>query len=382
MPDPALKLLGFNSKSLVLHMTTDQDQLLNAITALVPNLMNAIDGLNQTARYLHPPQLAELLEAISPLAQPLEQGRDVFVQADWPEHMLGFCDQLLLSTEHALKAYSGLADAANSADGVMSAYRALRFSSRAKEALYPVSAALPPVSRFFLDPRHRTDETIVARCAEADFARENTGVMHVENDKDQRGGFSLYVPEYIDSSQNTPVVFALHGGSGHGRDFFWSWLPVARSHGFILVAPTSVERTWSLMEPEQDSKRLAAMLAYVEEHWAIDASRRLITGMSDGGTFSWLEGLFGEVGFTHLAPMSASFHPMLMEGADPDRIRGLPVYLVHGALDWMFEVASARAADETLRQAGASVIYRETADLSHTMASDETGAIADWLSLP
>ena len=355
------------------------DALLDAITALVPTLMNALDGLAHASRYLHPPVLQELLDAVQPLGPPLADAVKRFDEPTWPEHMQGFRQTLLESADQALKAYSGLADAASSADGVTSAYRALRFSSRAREALYPVAAALPPVSRFFLDPRHREDEALVDRVSSADFGREGCGVMHVENDKTQRGGFSLYVPEYFDAGERYPVVFALHGGSGHGRDFFWSWLPYARSHGFILVAPTSSERTWSLTNPEADSARLKAMLDYVNEHWPIDSNRQLISGMSDGGTFSWLEGLFGDAGFTHIAPVSASFHPMLLEGAEPERIASLPVYLVHGALDWMFEVDSARSADRALRERGASVIYREIPDLSHTYPVTESGLIGDWL---
>lgn len=360
--------------------TTDSnDELLEAITALVPTLMNALDGLAHASRYLHPPVLAELLEVVEPLGPPLAEAVKQFDTPQWPEHMQGFRETLLLSAEQTLKAYSGLSDAGRSSDGVMSAYRALRFASRAREALYPVAAALPPVSRYFLDPRHRDDTAVVERAGSADFAHESRGVMHVENDKSQRGGFSLYVPEYLDESETYPVVFALHGGSGHGRDFFWSWLPFARSHGFVLVAPTSSDRTWSLTEPETDSARLKAMLDYVQEHWPIDPTRQLLTGMSDGGTFSWLEGLFGDAGFTHIAPVSASFHPMILDGAEADRVSDLPVYLVHGALDWMFEVDSARAADKALRERGASVIYRELADLSHTYPVAESGLIADWL---
>ena len=40
---------------------------------------------------------------------------------------------------------------------------------------------------------------------------------------------------------------ALHGGSGNGRGFLWSWLRDARSRGAILVAPTATGHTWALM---------------------------------------------------------------------------------------------------------------------------------------
>jgi phospholipase/carboxylesterase len=60
-------------------------------------------------------------------------------------------------------------------------------------------------------------------------------------------------------------------------------------------------------------------------------------------------------------------------------VKGLPVYLVHGALDWMFPVATARGAQRTLTAAGAKVLYREIANLSHAYPRDENSAMLDWL---
>jgi phospholipase/carboxylesterase len=100
--------------------------------------------------------------------------------------------------------------------------------------------------------------------------------------------------------------------------------------------------------------------------------------MSDGGTFTYVLGLRGDCRFTHLAPIAAAFHPMLMTFADADRARGLPIHIVHGAQDWMFPAELAQAAERTLAQAGADVVYREIADLSHTYPRDENGHILDW----
>jgi phospholipase/carboxylesterase len=100
--------------------------------------------------------------------------------------------------------------------------------------------------------------------------------------------------------------------------------------------------------------------------------------MSDGGTFTLLSGLDEGSPFTHLAPVAASFHPLLLTMAEPQRVRGLPVYLVHGALDWMFPVSMARSARQALTEAGAAVTYREIDDLSHVYPREEGSAILDW----
>jgi phospholipase/carboxylesterase len=104
----------------------------------------------------------------------------------------------------------------------------------------------------------------------------------------------------------------------------------------------------------------------------------LLTGMSDGGTFTYVLGLQGGCRFTHLAPVAASFHPMLVSFGDEARIRGLSIHIVHGALDWMFAAETARIAAESLRAAGARVVHREIPDLSHTYPRDENAAILRW----
>jgi phospholipase/carboxylesterase len=101
--------------------------------------------------------------------------------------------------------------------------------------------------------------------------------------------------------------------------------------------------------------------------------------MSDGATYALLAGLGEDMPFTHLAPACGVLHPLLLAGGRLARARGRPIYLVHGALDWMFPVATARMARQALETVGAAVVYRELEDLSHTYPRDENPAILDWL---
>jgi phospholipase/carboxylesterase len=119
-------------------------------------------------------------------------------------------------------------------------------------------------------------------------------------------------------------------------------------------------------------------LSQVRERWNVDPSHMLLTGMSDGGTFTLLNGLSEDSPFTHLAPVAASFHPLLLAMSSPCRLAGLPIHLTHGALDWMFPVSMARTAHRSLAEAGAAVIYREIADLSHAYPRDGQTEVLDW----
>jgi phospholipase/carboxylesterase len=176
-----------------------------------------------------------------------------------------------------------------------------------------------------------------------------------------------------------PLVMALHGGSGHGRHFLWRWIREARGRGLIVVAPTSIGATWSLQFPKVDVDNIERILAHVRTQWSVDPDRVLLTGMSDGGTFTQVMGLTESTSFTHLAPIAATFDPFLAEMSDPVRIIDLPIYLVHGVEDWMFPVQIARLADSYLTDAGANVLYREIADLSHAYPTEENDRIVDWL---
>ena len=353
-----------------------EDSLQDSLAALLSMLLGQLDRLEIVTRHLHALDLSALAASLDPddtaLSGTLDQVRD----AAWPEGLTTFRDQLLLAGQSVIRTNAGLREAASAPNGAMAAFRAARQQYRAIEALWPLAASLPSISRFFLEPSLRDDPAVRALIAAK--PQPNTGLYHFHNETGTRGGFSVYVPEHLTPDTPAPVVFALHGGAGHGRVFLWSWLREARARGVILVAPTATGDTWSLMEPDVDGAHLAQILAYVRGRWAVDPGRLLLSGMSDGGTFTLLSGLDTDSPFTHLAPVAASFHPLLVTMTEPSRIRGLPIHLIHGALDWMFPIQVGRTADQALRMAGAAVTFREIADLSHTFPRDETGAILDW----
>ena len=69
----------------------------------------------------------------------------------------------------------------------------------------------------------------------------------------------------------------------------------------------------------------------MQARWAIDPQHRPLLRMSDGGIFTLLRGLQTESPFTHLAPVAAAFHPLMLSIAEPQRLTGLPIHLTHGA---------------------------------------------------
>ena len=157
-----------------------------------------------------------------------------------------------------------------------------------------------------------------------------------DQDPYARGGYSLFVPESYDPDHPLPLVVALHGGYGHGRDFLWTWLREARSRGFILMAPSSIGRTWSIADIPMDARQLNRHVEEVCSRFTIEANRILMTGMSDGGTFALGFGFQKDCPAKAIAPVSCVLPPVNLELAGDRR-----VYWVHGAQDWMFPVGRA-----------------------------------------
>lgn len=355
-----------------------EEDAIDALSALVPATLRALHAIEFATRHLSPHTLPQILEALAGRNDDLGPALAASRVLDWPRRLAPVRDHLERAAVFAGEAIQGLLAAPEAPQPIVAAYRALRGYPRACESLYPLSPYLRPVSNFFLEQEARADADLQARIAAADPTREGVGFMHIAGPSGTRGAFSLYVPEYYDAAKSWPLVVALHGGSGNGGAFLWSWVREARTRGFIVLAPTAAGSTWSLMEPEIDGPRIDRMAEDVTNDWNIDSSRQLLTGMSDGGTFTYVIGLRGDCRFTHLAPVAASFHPMLMTFADADRLRDLPVHIIHGTQDWMFPPEMAQGAQRALAQSGADVTYREIADLSHTYPRDENARILDW----
>jgi phospholipase/carboxylesterase len=357
------------------------EAVVDDIVAVLPPLLQSLEALGFVARYLNPPDFGRVMEAAGAPDEGLRAVRPRL--APWPAEFDGIRTSLEAASDAALAAFEALRAVQNGNGDLVSVLRALRYAPRAQEALYALVAKLPPVSQFFVEPSLREDADLAARLAAP--ANDNTGIFHDHNEPGSRGGFSLYVPEYYTPDRAWPLVMALHGGSGNGRGFLWSWLRDARSHGAILVAPTATgnasnsKSTWALMGEDTDTPNLLRILDSVRSRWNVDAHKMLLTGMSDGGTFCYVSGLESASPFTHLAPVSATFHPLMAEMADADRLRGLPIHLVHGRLDWMFPVQVARQTNQLLSAAGANVTYREIDDLSHTYPREMNAPMLAWL---
>ncbi|HKE11117.1 MAG TPA: phospholipase [Myxococcota bacterium] len=353
-----------------------------AIADLCRSTVAVLTAFEHVQRHLHPAEHARLRGWLERPGADLRRALAAFRGLPPPESLETFHTQMERAGAAADEAVRLFSAPGKAADSVARILGSMRSTCRALEALYPLRGVLPPLGRLFAEaPLHD-------RLSELDpeTAREGGSGsvgMHVAGTSEDvpgaRGGFVFYVPERYDGRQGLPLVVALHGGFGHGRDFVWTWLREARSRCCCLLAPTSLGTTWSLQDPAQDGAALRSMLEFVTERWRIDAARVLLTGLSDGATFTLLWGLAEGSPFTALAPVCGVLHPWNFRNGNMERARDKRIYLVHGALDWMFPVATARTACSALEEAGADLVYRELADLSHAYPREENASILRWL---
>jgi phospholipase/carboxylesterase len=358
-------------------------EVIEAIGHLLEPLLETLERVGWVQRHLFPPLAARLAEQLAPGAEAVAGPLAVLEKLEWPDDLRFMRDRLIDVSRQTVDLVTAFGDAAKSADNPIDLYRALRRFARIQETLYPLAPAFEPVNRWFLEPGRRDDDALVDRLRDGALRDDEVrvGVLHASNERDARGGFSAYVPEQLDGRTPMPLVVALHGGHGHGRDFLWSWLADARARGVLLIAPTSRDRTWSIMGgPDVDAEGLREMVESVAARYPVDRSRVLLTGMSDGATYTLLCGLRDGMPFTHLAPACGVLHPYLFTVGGLEHAAGRPIYMVHGALDWMFPLSVAHLGRDALQTAGARLVYREIEDLSHAYPRDENPKILDWLT--
>ena len=341
---------------------------LDGLSGFCGALLSTLNGLESAMRQFHPPNLPKIQAALRPFEQRLKAARIIFEQDILSSGTDRVTDQLLKVTAAADRCLDYFLGAEQPQTAIGQIMKAMRQLYRAQEYLYPLIEGLKPVGRYFLEAPLR-DRLADYKTPLQDSSKAG---LYLSQGDETTGEYCFYVPETYTANSAWPLVVALHGGSGSGRDFIWLWLREARSRRFLLAAPSSAGRTWSFDSPV-DAKGISAMIDTLSEKWRVDRTRILLTGCSDGAIYTLTCGIQKNSPFTALAPISGVLHPIDLTFAKQKRI-----YLVHGTLDWMFSIQYAHQSLARLKTAGAEVEFRELTDLSHTYPREENDAILSW----
>ena len=283
-------------------------------------------------------------------------------QAGPPEPLRPFHDAFRAGIRHCANACQAFLSA-DETGYPLAALDIRRALCRGLALLYGVRSRTPALAAYWLLPDAMANlDALETPAPDADAP---VGIIHRQRTR----GYSLYVPENYTPSRSWPLVIALHGAYGRGDHYIWSWLRPAKSRGCLVLAPKSRDVTWSVLQPERDAAPVAGMLEQVSGQYAVDRRRVYLSGLSDGGTFTYLLGLSRPDLFAGIAPIAADFHAMLDPILRRKQGQNLPIYIVHGAQDHIFPVDPIRKGHALLQRLGYNARYEELPDWGHAHSS-------------
>ncbi len=182
--------------------------------------------------------------------------------------------------------------------------------------------------------------------------------------------YRVYVPRSYDGASPKPLVVMLHGSLGD-EHYYLSGLfdpeiikGEAERRGYILAGVNGRGRFPGYSGPSQED--VFEVISAVTRDYKIDASRIYLTGHSLGGFGTWLVASSKPEKFAAIAAVSGG----PPAGGDAltallQRLKGMPVMVVHGAQDGIAPVQLSRAMTAAAEKAGLKVSYMEVPDGDH-----------------
>ena len=174
--------------------------------------------------------------------------------------------------------------------------------------------------------------------------------------------YHIYLPDDYDSmAQEWPLILFLHGMGERGDD-----LNLVRKNGplrqiedgiklpFIIVAPQCPADSW------WDADNLATLLGHIKGEFRVDGDRVYLTGVSMGGSGTWALANACPERFAAIAPVCAFFTP-----GDPRRLKELPIWCFHGAMDEVVPVNDSLRMVTWIREHGGNAKCTIYPDIAH-----------------
>ncbi len=126
-------------------------------------------------------------------------------------------------------------------------------------------------------------------------------------------------------------------------------------------------------------QQLCEFLDAAEARYAMDRSKLLVLGFSQGGVMAYTMALVEPERFTALMALSTWLPPeVLAHAADASALQQLPILVQHGSGDEAIAVDRARTSVEALRERRLSLTYHEY-DMGHEINGQSIRDLSDWL---
>ncbi len=344
--------------------TRDYDSAIAAVLTRLLSFLRVFEQLQQDIDFRHPTAAQERLRAASQGLFPTLPAYLATLAP--PAHARAAHAQLQMAVDSWAQAVVRFLD--DSQAGFALAFvHSRRLLCEGLLQAYAVREIFPLLQAFWVE------KSALANLASLDAQMPDVdvplGIMHMPATA-AHGEYALYVPERYTPARRWPMIVALHGAYGHGHEYLWTWLRVARSHGCMILAPKSFGPTWSLTNPVFDIDSIQAMLAAIKNRYRIDDERIYLSGLSDGGSFAYVFGLSCPALVAGVAPIAAVLHPVTDQLLRQKQGVELPLFVVHGAQDFIFDVRAVRSQIGLLEKLGYHVTYTELPHWGHAYTNN------------
>jgi predicted peptidase len=196
--------------------------------------------------------------------------------------------------------------------------------------------------------------------------------------------YLLYLPDGYDESNRYPLILFLHGAGERGDDLDLLKLQgiprrLAEGRGlpFIVVSPQCpLNESWV---PFRDG--LIALVDEIVVNYAVDKKRVYPTGLSMGGFGTFEVARRHPTRFAAVAPICGGLHILVDPGMTAQVLKGLPIWVFHGAKDDTVPVESSQVVVDALKAAGSSVKFTVYPNADHDSWTEtyDNPDFYDWL---
>lgn len=217
------------------------------------------------------------------------------------------------------------------------------------------------------------------------------------SDGDFTLNYRLYVPPDLPEGEKVPLVLFLHGAGErgddnakpliHGISFLLEYQKKSYQPAILLIPQCPTDKRWVEVHwgddahtmPEESSLPMQAVLKLLKQtmqELPVDPQRVYVTGISMGG--------FGAWDIIQRAPELFAAAMLVCGGGDPAqaaRLKKLPIWAFHGAVDPVVKPFRSRAMIQAIKEAGGRPIYTEYPGVAHVSWTQtySNRAVLDWL---
>jgi predicted esterase len=193
-------------------------------------------------------------------------------------------------------------------------------------------------------------------------------------------GYLLSLPDgyHDDTAKKWPLLFFLHGSGECGTDIEKvkvngppKLVAAGKHFPFIIVSPQAQDADigW---EPED----LNQLLVYIKQTYRVDDTRIYLTGLSMGGFGTWALAIKHPEEFAGIIPICGGG-----DSAEAWRLRHIPIWCFHGALDNVVPVARDEQMVTAAKKFNPTVKFTVYPDANHNSweRTYNNDSVYDWL---